>query len=237
MFLGILGGGKMLTKRRQEFLEAIKELYQKTGEPVHYQDVADALGVSKWTAYDFVKLLEKNNFVHITYVTEQDGSQVGRSRIGITPVELGVNSVDEALVRSKMEELLNLIRKRTATIQQNNIEELVNEAKNSSIPELTYLYIITIIIFVLKSRSKIGVLSWLQPFITVINPEIGMVAGLGLVIGLLLNSGLGQEAKSIIEPLQIQLKKMQSSLYEITDEQRNRLARFWQQALKAGGLI
>lgn len=228
----------MLTQRRQEFLDAIKKLYQKTQRPVHYQEVADTLGVSKWTAYDFVKLLAEKNFVQIIYVTDKDGLQVGRSRIGIIPVETNSDQQKEALVRSKMEELLNLIRKWPSSFRQKqHIEKLVNEAKNSSESELTYLYLITIIIFVLKSRSKISVLTWLQPFLTVINPEIGTIAGLGLVIGLLLNSGLGQEAKAIIEPLQTQLKKMQASFYEITDEQRMRLSKFWHQALQAGNLI
>lgn len=227
----------MLTKRRQEFLSTIKKLYQKTGEPVHYQEVADALGVSKWTAYDFVKLLEKGNHIHITYMTEKDGSQVGRSRIGVTPVDLGPVEEEQDQFCSQKAELLRMIRKLPVNLKQKNIERLVEEAKNSSVPELTYLYIITLIVFILKSRSKVAALAWLQPLLSVLNPEIGIVAGLGLVIGILLNSGLGQEAKALIEPLQSQLKKMQSSLYEITDEQRNRLSRFWKQALQEGDLI
>lgn len=227
----------MLTKRRQEFLSTIKKLYQKTGEPVHYQEVADALGVSKWTAYDFVKLLEKGKHIHITYMTEKDGSQVGRSRIGVTPVDLGPVEEEQDQFCSQKAELLRMIRKLPVNLKQKNIERLVEEAKNSSVPELTYLYIITLIVFILKSRSKVAALAWLQPLLSVLNPEIGIVAGLGLVIGILLNSGLGQEAKALIEPLQSQLKKMQSSLYEITDEQRNRLSRFWKQALQEGDLI
>ena len=53
-----------LTQRKREFLEVIEQLYQKTGESVHYEDVAKELGVSKWTAYDMVQDLINAGFSH-----------------------------------------------------------------------------------------------------------------------------------------------------------------------------
>lgn len=74
-----------LTKRRQQFFDTIVRLFEERGEPIHYEDIAIVMGVSKWTAYDAVRALEKQDLVSIEYVVNQDVPQVGRSRIGVTP--------------------------------------------------------------------------------------------------------------------------------------------------------
>ncbi len=52
-------GNASLTERRKQFLQKLLDLYRRTNLPVHYESVAQALGVSKWTAYDMLKALEK----------------------------------------------------------------------------------------------------------------------------------------------------------------------------------
>lgn len=60
-----MGGGcyDLFDKRRREFLDQIYRQYQTTNLPVHYSDVAEAIGVSKWTAYDVLKTLESQGLL------------------------------------------------------------------------------------------------------------------------------------------------------------------------------
>ncbi|PTQ51160.1 MAG: hypothetical protein BLITH_0590 [Brockia lithotrophica] len=73
----------LLTERRKEFLRRLIELYHKTQLPVHYETLAKAIGVSKWTAYDMVKELEKLGYLIRDYVLSPGA--VGRSQVVFIP--------------------------------------------------------------------------------------------------------------------------------------------------------
>lgn len=72
-----------LTNRRKQFLEKLMELYEKSNFPVHYETLANAIGVSKWTAYDMLKQLEKMGLLKKEYVVNK--SDTGRSQIVYSP--------------------------------------------------------------------------------------------------------------------------------------------------------
>lgn len=72
-----------LTERRKQFLHKLLELYQKTNLPVHYETLAQALGVSKWTAYDMLKQLEKLGYLSRDYTVKP--GEIGRSQIVFLP--------------------------------------------------------------------------------------------------------------------------------------------------------
>ena len=74
-----------LTQRRKEFLSKIKKIYEATGSPVHYITVSEALGVSKWTAYDILKELEKEDYLHSEYSVSHEEKNPGRSTIAFLP--------------------------------------------------------------------------------------------------------------------------------------------------------
>jgi len=75
-----------LTKRRREFLDKIWQQYQSTNLPVHYSDVAEAIGVSKWTAYDVLKSLESQGLLKRTYTSNENAT--GRSVVVFSPTEI-----------------------------------------------------------------------------------------------------------------------------------------------------
>jgi DNA-binding MarR family transcriptional regulator len=75
-----------LTKRRREFLDQIWHQYQTTNLPVHYSEVAEAIGVSKWTAYDVLKSLESQGLLKRNYAVNE--SETGRSVVVFSPTEL-----------------------------------------------------------------------------------------------------------------------------------------------------
>lgn len=74
-----------ITKRRKQFLEEVVKIYQDTLLPVHYEIIAEAVGVSKWTAYDVMKVLEKNGYLKRTYKKNQNDT--GRSLVLFIPTE------------------------------------------------------------------------------------------------------------------------------------------------------
>jgi DNA-binding MarR family transcriptional regulator len=75
--------GMNLTGRRKQFLQKLIDLYKKTNVPVHYETLAKALGVSKWTAYDMLKELEKLGYLTRDYTVNP--GETGRSQIVFQP--------------------------------------------------------------------------------------------------------------------------------------------------------
>lgn len=74
-----------LTERRKQFLEQIVHLYEETNLPVHYSTIAEAIGVSKWTAYDVLKELENHGYLQRTYSVGPN--ETGRSVVVFIPTE------------------------------------------------------------------------------------------------------------------------------------------------------
>lgn len=75
----------LLTERRKQFLQKLIDLYQITNLPVHYETLAQALGVSKWTAYDMVRELEKLGYLTRDYALHP--GETGRSQIVFQPTD------------------------------------------------------------------------------------------------------------------------------------------------------
>ncbi|MEW5761656.1 MAG: hypothetical protein AB1776_00445 [Bacillota bacterium] len=74
----------VLTVRRRQFLAAVIELYQETGLPVHYATVGEKLLVSKWTAYDMLRALEKAGYLEAEYAVARDRAP-GRALVYFKP--------------------------------------------------------------------------------------------------------------------------------------------------------
>lgn len=74
-----------LTQRKRQFLDKLMDLYQQTKLPVHYEALAAKLGVSKWTAYDMLKELEKRDYLNRDYAVNP--GEAGRSQIVYFPTQ------------------------------------------------------------------------------------------------------------------------------------------------------
>lgn len=82
-----------LTERRKQFLQKLIDLYQKTNVPVHYETLAKALGVSKWTAYDMLKEIEKLGYLVRDYAVNP--GETGRSQIVFMPTAKASNLFEQ----------------------------------------------------------------------------------------------------------------------------------------------
>ncbi len=78
-----------LTARQREFLGTLVDIYREQTEAVHYADLATRLGVSKWTAYDMMTVLERRGAVTREYALAKHASDGGRSRVLFRPTDRG----------------------------------------------------------------------------------------------------------------------------------------------------
>ena len=73
-----------LTSRQIEFVEKLLDLYEEIEESIHYSEVADRLGVSRSTAYEMLRLLERKGFAQSSYFLDESGGP-GRSTVLFSP--------------------------------------------------------------------------------------------------------------------------------------------------------
>ena len=75
-----------LTRRQEEFIENLIDLSQEIDGPIHYSMLAERLGVSPFTAYDMLRLLEEKGAVTSEYQVAA-GNGPGRAVRLFCPVE------------------------------------------------------------------------------------------------------------------------------------------------------
>ncbi len=78
----------MLTRRQEEIIRKMLDLYHELQSPIHYSTLADRLGVSPFTAYDMLRLLEEKGFVSSEYQLAPDKTGPGRAVRVFQPTQL-----------------------------------------------------------------------------------------------------------------------------------------------------
>ncbi|MDF1512498.1 MAG: hypothetical protein P1S60_01690 [Anaerolineae bacterium] len=68
-----------LTRRQEEFIDKLLDLYWEQRAPIHYSVLAERLGVSPFTAYDMLRLLEEKGQVTSEYQLDPEKSGPGRT--------------------------------------------------------------------------------------------------------------------------------------------------------------
>ena len=68
-----------LTRRQKVFIENLIDLSQELDGPIHYSVLAERLGVSPFTAYDMLRLLEEKGMVSSEYQVAEGRSGPGRA--------------------------------------------------------------------------------------------------------------------------------------------------------------
>lgn len=77
-----------LTRRQEEIINKLFDLYREHQEPIHYTALAERLGVSRFTAYDMLRLLEEKGLVESEYRLAPDKSGPGRTERVFLPTRL-----------------------------------------------------------------------------------------------------------------------------------------------------
>jgi DNA-binding MarR family transcriptional regulator len=221
-----------LTKRRLQFLHKLIDLYQKTNLPIHYEALARSLGVSKWTAYDMLKEIEKQGYISRSY--EVNTKETGRSQVVFVPT-------------AKASDLFKQVRDETFDVANwkktvDNVSALLRDLKNKSLNESIKMmldeiakvstrinfcaYIIGLLLMYLKklggkTESLIHHIVHHAP-----SKETGMTLFVGTVLGTAIqsmNEELGLEITELVS-------QFLQSIEELSREEKEMLSAFLSEA-------
>lgn len=153
-----------ITKRQKEFLKILINLYQEKASPIHYSEVAQKIGVSKWTAYDMLQLLSKEGFLEVEYqIPESDHhrwEKLGRSTITFFPTKKGyaISNLSQRNLPIKAAELKKLkndiIQKFEEIKGKFNLKELFKEVLQTKSPLIFCACILLILILLIKKITQ-----------------------------------------------------------------------------------
>lgn len=104
-----------LTRRQTEFISKLLDLYWEQRSPIHYSVLAERLGVSPFTAYDMLRLLEEKGQVTSEYQLDPEKSGPGRTARVFLPSaklleaarRLGVGNTDWETFKQRIFENIN----------------------------------------------------------------------------------------------------------------------------------
>ena len=205
-----------LTERKREFLAAVEELYRETGQPVHYEDVAKRLEVSKWTAYDMIRDLTRGGFLRAQY---QRLPSVGRSRMIVVPVSM------EQEWQQNLVGILEIMQELKDKNPKTSLEILSQKIGKQS-KGIFCAYVIVMSLIVL--RSAVGSVKVLELLAGGLCPQV-VLATLG---GMMLGHYLKTKSDDLKGTLDSYLPKYQQYISEVSDEEQKQLVVFLEQAAR-----
>ncbi len=112
-----------LTRRQREFLEVLVELYNETGKPVSYKDVAEKMDVSKWTAYDIIQELLKKGFLKVEYRLRPGP---GRSEVHYIPKDASMVRVGAKDRKASLELISSWIKDKIEKYEKMGISKSIS---------------------------------------------------------------------------------------------------------------
>ncbi|TMC58138.1 MAG: hypothetical protein E6J26_05420 [Chloroflexi bacterium] len=227
-----------LTRRQQDFLRKLLDLYHETQRPIHYTRVATALGVNRFSAYDMLKLLEQKGYVRSEYVLSQAHSGPGRSSIAFLPtpkaraaVRLfaghGSQNAEWLAVR---ERILTQLRERDLS-DDRLLTELIIHVPSLQSPvefcaEAATALILNLHALTHRARglNPLKAVAALAP-----TGHIGLGALAGLSVGSALAQGLD---RAVLDRLLALTRRFQADLTTLSDEHLRNLSELVDEALE-----
>lgn len=197
-----------LTPRQQEFLDQIVDLYQMTGEPVHYSTVAERLGVSNSTAYEMLRILERKALLSTQYVLGESAGP-GRSTVMFTPRPQLADAEWEQ-VRSRILATLG----RDEVSNQELLQDILGQLPDISSPLAYCAQVMTALLLSIRTelRSRLSEHELIQTILTSNLPD---TPSLNLLPGFALGLSFRERAN----------RELRGRLVEYTQEYQRRLGR------------
>ena len=198
-----------LTRRQEQFIENLIDLSREMDGPIHYSTLAERLGVSPFTAYDMLRLLEKKGMVRSEYQVAEGKSGPGRAVRLFYPVmppeveKLTRLSLDQPEIKQFM---LNALRHGRFP-QKVLAEELLSRIPPDGPEHIRYCLEVMMII-ALRLRQHAGQQKFLAYLADILPPDGAVsLANLSLLGGLALGI-LAQEESDDQEWSQMLLEHM-----------------------------
>lgn len=238
-----------LTTRQRAFLDKLIQLYRERSGPVHYSDVAERLGVNRFSAYDMLKVLEEKGFASSSYTLRSATSAAtsgptgpGRSMVVFAPTSQAATLLGNAADDPRLGEEWQNVRKRVLDklkqAREANAREAVNDLL-ARLPEaqapLTFCteMIGALLLNMNRARARAGDLS---PFRILASLKAGGTARLETLAGLSLGISLTDHDeinRSLTERLVDHIHRYQVNLNRLGEDSREALANFLEDALEA----
>ncbi|MCL7451535.1 MAG: hypothetical protein M8467_00620 [Anaerolineae bacterium] len=237
-----MGSASRLTARQKAFLNKLWELYQEHKAPVHYSAVAKKLGVSRFSAYDMLKVLEKKGFAASSYSLAAGHSGPGRSMVVFAPTaEASAVLAPVAATTEVSEEwqtvrevVLNRLRSARETSYREALSDFLSRLPEANAP-LTFCTEMVGALLLNMQRAK-GRAAGLNPFRALAALRSGGSSGLETLAGLSVGATLSAEdenGRSLTQRLLEHAQRYQANLGRLSEEARSLLVQFLEDALEA----
>lgn len=228
----------IITQRQKEFLIKIKQLYEKSNSPVHYITVAKKFGISKWSAYEMLKVLREKGFLATKYIVSPVEKNPGRSMVFFIPTKItGEILTKKEQISNQLEEwyqtreyLLQIFKNLKKTSPKKVIDELLEKIPKIEMPIIFSAYIITLLVVCLKTFSTKSIQLIKKNILFTSKPEIALTMFAGTVLGSVLKTATNF---NLIDQITIYIKQFQDRIGEINFKEKTLLVDFLKESLKA----
>lgn len=202
-----------LTRRRRDFLATVLRLYKEAKQPVHYTAVAQLLEVSRWTAYDVLRQLEKDGYLEALYATDRDERGPGRALILYRPTPKAWDELERGDERewSALRKRLLLLLDEKKRVAQEVVAEIRQELPELQERLAKAVYNVGVLLGHLEEVSTRGRRALAEAVARARKPEEGLSLLAGAVIGSLLRvrGVLSSEVRECVRRLQNQLRELE----------------------------
>lgn len=227
-----------ITRRRMDFLQKIKQLYEATNLPVHYAQVGELLGVSKWSAYEMLKTLEKEGLLASRYEVNQGEKFPGRAMVLFAPTRLADAVLSGKTLEEKVpakewrqvhERLLSLYEELKTANPKELVEQLMAELPGLESPLIFSAYMIALLIVLLRTLSEksIGLLK--NVVMNAVKEETGLAIFAGVALGSMMKTAT---QFPLLSQIVSYMGRFQVNLAELNQSERALLMDFLEEALE-----
>ena len=223
-----------LTRRQEDFINTLLDLYRDMQGPVHYKTLAEHLGVSPFTAYDMLRVLEEKGMVKSDYRRPSEKSGPGRSTVVFLPTSQALElltalaeGVDFSNWEAVKQKILEKIRIGDQPID-NLSEDLFSRILSEDHETLRYcMEVITIIMLRLRKGAGRRLLLDNLPILmqdTAATRKENLTLLLGFVLGILVYENIDDHIWC--HELFQHVKQSQSLIASIDPDLRQRMTDF-----------
>ena len=234
---------RKLTARQKAFLDKLLDLYHEHKGPVHYSDVAERLGVNRFSAYDMLRVLEKKGFAASSYTLRSATATAspagpGRSMVVFAPTAQAIAQWQEASLPEEWQRVREQVLRKLRTARESDYREILNDLL-ASLPEasapLTFCteMIGVLLLNMKRARARAG---GLNPFRVLAALRTGSTAELETLPALSVGATLTADDEggiSLTRRLLAQARRYQVNLSRLSEDTRLALIQFLEEALAA----
>lgn len=229
-----------LTPRQRAFLDKLVELYREHRGPVHYTDVAEELGVNRFSAYDMLKVLEGKGLVASSYALSAGHVGPGRTLVVFGPtaqaarLEAPLPTAAGEELAGVRERILLMLREARDANYRDILDDLLSHLPDAKTPMVYCAEMIGILL--LNMRRATAYAGNLNPFRVLATLQVDDRAGLETLAGLSVGTTLAADAEappSLTRRLLRQARRYQATVSRLGEDARSALGEFLAEALEA----